>query len=419
VSVASQKQPVRTKKKTANVVAVIALALLIGFGLFVGGANYWAWCHYAAAEKDLARGDYRPAREHLESCLLVWSGNGQVQYWMARTERCLGNFDQAAERLDKCEKLNWSEKAIRLERTLLRAQQGEFAEVENDLRAWATEDNEDSAAVLEVLAEQYVRIAEFGRAALYCEKLLKYYPQNVRIHQTMGQIYLAWNDPPRAAPFLEKAVTLQPDNGLARQLLASVLVTVNQPKQALEHFTRLDEPYRSSQETLLGMARCYRASGEKEQYARALAKAAEKFPGSWEVLSEQGQLALDRGDLAGAEKRLRQAVALNGHHLNTLRLLSLCLRNKVGGDRAEAERVTNQYEQVKQDTELFRKLIVEKIPREPRNPDLYFELASVLSRLGDEKGSLDWLRRTLQIQPGHEGARKALQAHEERQRTPR
>ena len=141
-----QKRPA-TRSRRLHFLAIAVLALLIGFGLFLAGAHLWAWHNYSAAEEALAIGDYQEAEKYLNRCLTFWSGNGQVHYWMARTARALGQFDKARHHLDKCQELDWSPSAIELEETLLRAQQGEFSELEETLIEWAKEDNESSTRI--------------------------------------------------------------------------------------------------------------------------------------------------------------------------------------------------------------------------------------------------------------------------------
>src|SRR5262249_47330255 len=149
--------PVRPQgwSKRIRVLIILLLILLIGFGVFLAGINLSAWYNYNAAKEAIATGDYARAEKHLKRCLAFWSGNGQVHFWMARTARCLGKYDEAARQLLKCDELNWPEPAIDLEDKLLRAQRGDFSELEQTLIDLANKDNEDTAAVMEVLAHFY------------------------------------------------------------------------------------------------------------------------------------------------------------------------------------------------------------------------------------------------------------------------
>src|SRR5262249_49789373 len=198
-----------------------------------------AWYNYNAAKEAIATGDYARAEKHLERCLAFWSGNGQVHFWMARTARCLGKYDEAARQLLKCDELNWPEPAIDLEDKLLRAQRGDFSELEQTLIDLANKDNEDTAAVMEVLAHFYAAHARTEAAMYWSNRFLKHCPNNVTALLIMAESYQKGHDAAHALEYYQKAMAIQPDNDICRKALAGALVEFNEPKKALGHFQYL------------------------------------------------------------------------------------------------------------------------------------------------------------------------------------
>jgi tetratricopeptide (TPR) repeat protein len=403
--------------------ALVALVLLpvIGLAIFVAWANYWSWCQVAAAERAMDQGDYERAREHLESCLRYWSGSGQVHYWMARVERSLGHLDDASEHLDKCEKLNWPATAIDLERTLLDAQQGKFTEVEGDLQVWAEEDTAERVAILEVLVPRYILESRFPAASHYCAILLKARPKHLRGLKWSGQIALANYDFNAAIVSLSQAVDLQPENDAARKLLAQALVATQRTREAMDHYLRLAEHDPDSLQIRLGLARCYHSVGQLDKSQILLDRLVRHFPTSWEVLSERGRLAWSRKNVDQAEKWWRQAVALYPYDLKTLRLFSVCLNGKnTEAGRAEAAKIQDLIDKVKKDRDLYDELAKRKLPADPRNPDLHYQIGAIFFRLGEEKTGAYWMQRAIALRPDYAEAKRALhtyyQAHRQQKK---
>lgn len=68
-------------------------------------------------------------------------------------------------------------------------------------------------------------------------------------------------------------------------------------------------------EAALGQAACLRAHGHDEKAGEILTAAAEAHPSSTELIAQLSRLALDRGDVAQAEKLAAQALALDDEQL--------------------------------------------------------------------------------------------------------
>jgi tetratricopeptide (TPR) repeat protein len=400
------------RKRRWRVLTILALLLLIGSGLFLAGANLWAWHHFNAARNALEIGDYAQAEKHLNRCLMVWSGDGQVYLWKARTARCLGNLDQAENYLRKCEDLKWSPEGIDLEEMLLRARRGEFAELEPTLIELTRKDNEDGGVVMEMLANSYARNGQIDAAMYWSNRFLKHSPNNVPALLLLGNGYhLLRVNIPEALKYFRKAVEIQPDNESARRELAGALLDHNEPQQALEQYQELMSRGVHAREVLLGLARSYRALGHGKKAKEIIDELVQDFPQFWEAWNEQGRLALENGNLVTAEVSFRKSLALHPHEPITLYSLYLCLRRKGRAKQAEATECHARYKKLAKDIGRLQELLAHDVSQHPNDPAICFEAATLCIQLGQENTGLHWLQRTLQLQPSHPGARKALAAY--------
>jgi tetratricopeptide (TPR) repeat protein len=395
--------------------AILLLCLVIGFGVFLAGTNLWAWYNYQAAKKAIEVGAYQQAEDYLERCLRFWSGNGQVHFWMARTARSLGKFDKAKQHLLKCEDLGWSPEGIDLEETLLRAEQGEFPQLEKTLLEWAEKDTEDTASVLQVLAKLYATNSQLGAASYWGERFLKHSPNNVTALLAMAQIQLMTRNSADALKYYRRAVEIQPDNDQARETLAKALLDLNEPQKALVEFRTLQGRGLHTQAVLLGLAQCYRALGQRDEAQEMLDRLVEQFPKSWQVWSERGRLAYQKRDMREAEECYRRSVDLHPYEHTTVYNLYLCLSQQGPAKRAEADKMAVRHKKLQEDGKRLNDLVVRGMSEHPNSTAITFEIAEILLRTGEEKGGVYWLHKTLQLNPHHSAARKALAAYYEKE----
>jgi tetratricopeptide (TPR) repeat protein len=402
------------KRRSLRGLAIVLLLMLIGLGIYLAATNGCGWYYYQAAENALEIGDYNQAEENLDNCLRFWPANGQVHFWMARTARSLGKFDKAKEHLSKAEELHWSPEGLELEEKLLRAQQGEFSEVEQDLLAYGKVDNEHTGTVLEVLATEYSRNSQLAAAMKWGNRFLKHSPRNVNALLAMARIHEAIHHSTDSLKYYRRAVNVQPDNNSVRQALANALLAFNEPAEARTHFQEIESRGDSSKGVLLGLARCYRALGQSAEAKKTLDQLAARYPNAWEVWSERGRLALRDGNAKQAEKCLRQAEALHPYDSAVLYNLYLSLKQQGKAKRAEAEVVSTRYRKLVDDLKRFDELMLKRKAEKPNDPGVTFEIAMILMRIGEEKTGEQWLHKVLQLRPHHRGARRALAKYYEK-----
>jgi uncharacterized protein HemY len=129
------------------------------------------------------------------------------------------------------------------------------------------------------------------------------------------------------------------------------------------------------------------------------------------VLSELGQLAWKEGRARGAEKWLRKAEALYAHNTTNLYTMYLCLQQQ--GKVQEAKRYQARLKKRKADVDRLDFLTRKLISKDPKNPDIPYEIGMICFRNEDLPNAVYWMKKTLELRPWHTGANRALAKHYE------
>src|SRR5262245_12836696 len=85
-------------------VLVGLLLLVVGVVGYPVSMHIWATHHYRAAERAIARRDFRQAAVHLDKCLKTWPKEPNVLLLAAQTARRRGQFAEARGHLDAFER---------------------------------------------------------------------------------------------------------------------------------------------------------------------------------------------------------------------------------------------------------------------------------------------------------------------------
>src|SRR5262249_11164211 len=114
----------------------------------------------------------------------------------------------------------------------------------------------------------------------------------------------------KAVPDYRRAVELDPERDDARWWLAVGLQEIGRYDRALPHLEPLLRQRPGDADVLVLMARCLNGLDRTEEARHTLAAVLADHPDNGLALRTQGQIALQAGQPAEAESRLRQAVAL-------------------------------------------------------------------------------------------------------------
>ncbi|MCI0457695.1 MAG: tetratricopeptide repeat protein [Gemmataceae bacterium] len=384
------------------------LLLLLGPAL---GVHLWAYSHYWAAERALARRAFPEAQEHLAQCLQVWRWGAQTHLLVARIARRDKAFVEAEQHLQKSRELGGPEESIRLEYLLLRAQQGDFARVERQLVSRVVQDHPDTVLILEVLVPLYMSTYQLANAQECVRRWLQRAPDQLEAWLWQAKLSERSNNHEETLSAYRRLVELDPDNDDARLQFAGLLSHGHQPREALAQFEYLRARYGDTLPILLGLVRCRRALNEPEEARRLLDQVLAENPRSWMALGERGRLALAQGDAAEAESWFRKAVAVMPYEEDVHYGLYQCLVRL--GKKEEAAQVQARMRSLNADLGRLAD-VTRAIGAAPHDAGLRYEAGLILMRNGKESEGIRWLESALQEDPRHAATHRALAEYYER-----
>jgi predicted Zn-dependent protease len=398
----------RLWRRPARLLLIGVLLLCIALGAWVVGAQIWALHHYWAAERALEIFQVTEARRHLDACVRVWPKCARTRLLAARAARTTGDLTAAEKHLQVAELYpgEVSADVIDLEHYLIKAQRGDSEAVLRYCRSLVAEDHPQTPLILEAMAQGYVRMFRLGEAQVCLRVLLDRQPDNPQGLYLRAWVWEQQSNHPEAAADYRHVLKVTGGNEDARLRLASCLFSMSQPADAARHLERLRRRHPKSQLILTRLARCRHELGQQEEAIRLLDLVLAHDPPFPPALVERGQLALQTGDPAGAERLLRQAVAASPIDYKAHFLLHQALAHQ--GKQEAAREAEKKLTALRSDIDRIRDIIGREMTARPHDPNLHYRLGEVLLRGGDTKESLRWLRSALREDPGHKPTHQLL-----------
>jgi Tfp pilus assembly protein PilF len=405
----------------ARVWAVRYLALALALAVFLG-AGYFAWLalrteyNFQSAEKAIQQRDFGLARRYLLANVAHSPNSARERFLLARIARHVGNFEEAEEQLERCQRIEGATSRIALERSLLQVQQGGITYLaEVQLRYDLKQEHPEAEQILEALSLGCLTSYRFGSAVDYLTAWLERSPADHRIYLWRSQAYEHLSDFAAAREDARQAVSLDPDNSESHLRLAQALLRTTEYQEAAEIFGRLSEDGDPNPAVAMGYAQAKAKLGLTEEASQLLDKLAAKFPNDPPTLIERGRLALQMGQAAEAERWLRRAVAVApwDYEINYNLLLSLQAQAK----KKEVETVGALVRRLSEDSARFTDLTRQM----NQNPyDLYVrcEIGRVYLGEGNDKQAVQWLKSVLKVDASHPLANQLLAEYYERSGQP-
>jgi tetratricopeptide (TPR) repeat protein len=387
-----------------RVIAVLAL-------LLAGGAAGWVYYRHLvtrrieAAEQELARFHYDAAWQHASrAAAWQWPERGDVHFLAARTGRRAGHPEDAKKHLLAAEKLQGDTDEIRLEKQLLAVQMGEATEfLESALLRRIDLDPDHRTLIVEALIQAALLDVRLYQIKLLTDLWLKEPTADPRPYFWRGFAHQQFGGyvEDRAIADYTAAVERDSEFDEARERLADLLLKKGRVPEARPHFEALLARHPENVRALVGVARCLMALGITEEAQRLLDRALVQSPGDPEALRERGILALQDGKAEEAEPYLRRADAAQTQDASASYNLYICLQ-RLGRVR-EAKEQQERHEAVQADNRRLRQLLRDYQDR-PRDAELLHQIGVMYLATGNseyEMIGLNWLRKTLDVDPRH------------------
>lgn len=391
------------------------LALL----LVVIGPQAWAAWHYHQARQELAAWRPGQARQALQVCLHLWpwSRLSATHLLYAQALRQLEDYESARKHLHLAQQLRGgADEQTALQWALLEASAGNVLETEEYLQKQADRWPELRPLILEALAVGYFRVSRLPDAMSVLNHWLKREPDQVRALELRGQTYIAGQGVSRGVEDYKRVLELAPDRELTRWKLAESLIALSAYQEAANHLEILRQKWHDDPTLLAHLARCYNMLGRQEHAEQLLQIALDQDPQHPLGLRTLAQIALSQQqgpDLPRAISALQEVVRQRPTDYLAHQLLFQALQQS--GETEAARQQLAVVESLRERQAHLSELQTRRLPEQPLNPALHYEMAVLLLQNGQEVSAENWLKSALSLDPHFRPAHATLaQLYEQR-----
>ncbi|MEK7214376.1 MAG: tetratricopeptide repeat protein, partial [Chloroflexota bacterium] len=305
------RHPLGAPRRTLTVLALLAI---IAVGVALTGRQLWARHHYRTAGRALERYRLVEARDHLERCALIWSGDFQVHLLVAQTARRLGDYEAAEQHLARCQAIRGGiPEEVVLEQSLIRAQRGGMDSVTPYLRSLVEAHHPATPLILESMAQGYMRSYRFGDAAAILHLWRERSPDDLQANFLEGIVRERVGPEQEAVDNYRRVLEVDPEHDAARHQLAALLIDRAQPAEAMEHLAVLSQRRPGDLHVRVRLAQCQLALGRTAEAEAGLERVLAVNARFRPALAARGELALQLDQAAAAEGWLTSGtIAIDG-----------------------------------------------------------------------------------------------------------
>ena len=333
----------------------VLLSAGVGFAVYriVGARD----AELAAADRAIARRNFKIALQHLDRYLATHPDDGDARLLAAQSARRNGDFESAGKHLRMCRP-----DAAALEQQLLRVQQGNLPAALSLLEKYsARRDDPNTPLVLEAAIlgtlrglgparpandfqeEEKELLAAAGKGTELWLELRKSAVDQSAGLTWRGRLRCLQGDFDQGLADLRRAIELDPESFEARFHFAA-LAGQREPVESLQHLEHLLAADPKNREVRFGLAGGYRQVGKLDDAAALLRELLEEDKDNVAYLIARGRLALDQSRPAEGEPFLTRAVSLAPNDPQAHLALGQCLDLLGQTDKAREHR--EKYEQL-------------------------------------------------------------------------
>jgi len=359
----------------------------------------------------------RIANRHIEAAMWwlqfskrVSRTNAEAEFLLGRVCRKQGTMDEARRHLRRAKYLGYRLEMLNREEWLAAAQAGQMNTAEPHLTQLLQNPQGDMAEICEAYSIGFLTSRRFSAALDLLDAWRQDQPKNPQPLFWTGQIHRDLEAPVKAEEFLRKALALDSSHAAAALGVGEILLEAKKPAEAVEFFQIAVNGAQQADDASLGLARCWRAMGKAELAVEALDGLLQRQPTHIEALVERANVAIELGEYAAAEERLRPAIEL-GARDRTLRFAyGTALRGM--GRSAEAQSHFEYATLAAQKIALANDLAARVFDRLD-DTQLRYEVGQLHLEYGSSKEGIIWLQSVLEYDPGHQLTHAALAAYYE------
>jgi Tfp pilus assembly protein PilF len=386
--------------------AVLAASL----GLIFAVRHYQSWRAVDVARQALYVGDPEDLIAMVGPLYEARPADAELTYMLAVAHRRAAKMVRAGELLQTAQELGWPAKQIQRQQYLIRLQLGEIQETEEYLLALTALGYPDDEAteIYECVARAYLGNMQVPEVNAVLWHWLQWQPDAIQPRMIKAELLDALHDFRGKIREYEDLLRIEPENFQARVRLGRALLDVNELAAAREQFEAAYKLRPDNHSVALGLAVCYRRTGELDKAASLFERALEGELSSGEqamALFELGQLALGQKNSERATECFERAIQLapSSPRLNYAYGVALTRIGK----KAEGQGYLEKSKELEQIGQRFSELM-DEILRQPGNADLRCEVGRLALGAKNRAEAYRWLSSALRCDPHHSPSHKAL-----------
>jgi predicted Zn-dependent protease len=336
-----------------------------------------------------------------------------ARFLAARLARMNSRYDEAAEHLRACQRMEGATARVQLEWVLLRALLGALDEVEAGLWNCVENNDPDSPFILEVIAGRTLGTLQWDRATRAIKRWSELEPNNPQVWEWQGWVMERLYREEEAENCYRRSLELDPTRERARFWLAELYLTRFKVEDARPLIEQLLREQPDSVAILSAAGQLRFLQGRLDEAETFFDRAVELEPKNAEILMRRARLELQAGRPEKAEFWGRRALALTERRSDIHFLLHQALHSQPGHENEAAAELAT-YRKYQAQEERFTRLARELIPAHPSDPKYAVEFGDLLFQFDQPEKAVYWHQRALQIDPDFAPAHRALADYYER-----
>lgn len=308
---------------------------------------------------------------------------------MAKCHALLGDLSMSETYFKRVFGADAEETKARLELGKIFESAGRWTEAEGQYRAAIrmTPGSAQAHVNLGVALHQMGRLRE---AAAELEQGVALRPKDPVAHYDLGTVYSDMSELGRAEASFRAAIDLRPRYEDAHYNIAVVHQRSGRIEEAARSYRRVLEISPRRVEALSNLGGCYLSMGRLAEAGDVLRRAIQADPSRSAPYVNMGSLLVRQGNVQEAIPLFQKAIRLDPMDAMAYNNLAVCFIKQ--GDLVKAEQE-----------------VLSAIRADPRLPDAHFYLGTVYARTGRMEDAVKAWSRTLELQPSHGAALKALE----------
>lgn len=333
---------------------------------------------------------------------------GAVHVQAARLARRQGDFAEVRRRLEAALAAGWPVDDLRREQWLAQAQTGQVDLMQEHWPALFSDPGSDGPEISRAYVVAALARIRLDDARRVLDAWEADYPADPGPHVFRGIIHaiqLEWDDAARA---YTRALALDPGDVAARRGLAEALSKRLRFAEALDAWNAVLAADPRDTAAAVGRCDCLVRLGEIDTARSELSALIARAPDDVAALEVAGRLELAAGDAVRAVEHLRRACDRRPEDAELRYAFGRALR--LAGDVEAAREHLEFREAAAEPLERLRRLLVD-LPRDPWNAEVRAEIGALTYRWRSREEGLQWMRRALDVDPGHAAARALLESH--------